>query len=327
MYNGDQFLNHSIELDYVKGHMGGNEIVFLDGTQISPRHYVDVGLSVLETPSVHGDQTGVLLKPKGSGDLRVKIVDRTTRGFITMCGGMSQVLPKALAETYLGKRFGIRKPMKKIDLETDLGIVRISVRSAARGETVAFTDMTKFMNECYRRGLSQIQVSGVNAFKIGKFLVVDASEILKSHPAADFLTMNQPAKEILIDMQKDFDNQHLSPTANADYSLFDMYPEDPMRGRVLFPHSIPTGHIEPSCGTGTIAVAIALSYSGRVTGPSASIRFDSGDGPYLGGPETTTVEMLLENGKVRHAEFSHSRVEITSIGKIWVHKSSSDKAQ
>ena len=321
---GDQFLKRSIELDYAKGHMGGNEIVFLDGSQISPKRYVDVGLSALETPSVHGDQTGVLLKPKGSGDIRVKIVDRTTRGFITACGGLTQVLPKALAETYLGKRFGIRKPMKKIDLETDLGIVRITLKSV-KGETVVFTDMTKFVDECYRQGLSQIQVSGVNALKIGKFLVVDATEILKSHPAADFVSMNQAAKEVLMDMQRDFDNQHLIPEANADYSLFDMYPEDSTHGRVLFPHSIPTGHIEPSCGTGTIAIAVALAYSGRITGPSASIRFDSGNGPFLGGTETTKVEILLENGRVKHAEFTHSRVEITSVGKIWIHNSSTDR--
>jgi len=319
-------LKRSIELDYVKGHMGGNEIVLLDGSQISPNRYVDVGLSAMESPSVHGDQTGVLLKPKGSGDIRVKIVDRTTRGFITMCGGLSQVLPKALGETYLGKRFGIRKPIKKIDLETDLGIVRISVKGV-KGETVAFTDMSKFVDECYHRGLSQIQVSGVNALKIGKFLVVEASEILKSHPAANFVSMNQVAKEVLLDMQRDFDDQHLTPEANADYSLFDMYPGDSTHGRVLFPHSIPIGHIEPSCGTGTIAVAVALAYSGRITGPSASIRFDSGDGPFLGGSETTKVEMLLENGKVKHAEFSHSRVEITSVGKIWIHNSSTHRVK
>ena len=319
-------MKHSIELDYVKGHMGGNEIVFLDGSQISPKRYVDVGLSALESPSVHGDQTGVLLKPKSSGDIRVKIVDRTTRSFITACGGLTQVLPKALAETYLGKRFGIRKPMKKVDLETDLGIVRISLENV-EGEIVAFTDMTKFVDECYNRGLSQIQVSGVNAFKIGKFLVADANEILKSHPAADFVRMNQAAKEVLIDMQIDLDNQHLMPDANTDYSLFDMYPDDSTHGRVLFPHSIPIGHIEPSCGTGTIAVAVALAYGGRITGPSASIRFDSGDGPFLGGPETTKVEMLLDNGKVKRAEFSHSRVEITSVGKIWIPNSSTKRGK
>jgi proline racemase len=313
-----------IEFDYVKGHMGGNEIIFLDGSQISPKRYVEVGVSALESPSVRGDQAGVLLKPKGSGDIRVKIIDRSTKGFIPMCGGLSQVLPRALAETSLGKRFGIRKPLKKIDLETDLGIVRISVKSV-KGETVALTDMTKFVDECYRLGLSPIQVSGVNAHKIGQYLVADANEILKSHPAADFVGMNQAARDVLLDMQKDFDNQHLIPKPNADYSLFDMYPDDSTHGRVLFPHSIPSGSIEPSCGTGTIAVAVALAYSQRITGPSSSLRFDSGDGPFLGGSETTRVEMLLENGKVTHAEFTHSRVEITSVGKIWIHNKSTDK--
>jgi diaminopimelate epimerase len=313
----DPLLKRQKKFDYVKGHMGGNEIVFLDGSQISPQRYIEVGMSVLRTPSVHGDQAGILLKPKSSGDVRVKIVDRTAQGFITMCGGLSQVLPRALAETELGKRFHLQKPIRKVDLETDLGIVRIIVRNTKSGMT-AFTDMTKFVDECYGLGLSKIQVSGVSALKIGKFLVVDANEILKVHPDANFVSMNQQANDILVEMQRDFDSQHFIPKPNADYSLFDMYPEDPTHGRVLFPHSIPIGHIEPSCGTGTIAVAVGLAFSERVSGPKASLKFDSGDGPFLGGSETTRVNMSLENGRVTHAEFTHSKVEITSVGNVWI---------
>jgi hypothetical protein len=130
--------------------------------------------------------------------------------------------------------------------------------------------------------------------------------------------MDAQATEILLSMQKDFDRQHLLPKPNAAYSLFDMYPEDSTHGRVVFPHNITTGHIEPSCGTGTIAVAVALAETKRTANGSVTLRFDSGGGPFLGGPETTEVRMVVQDSKVKHAEFSHSLVEITANGKAWL---------
>jgi hypothetical protein len=93
-----------------------------------------------------------------------------------------------------------------------------------------------------------------------------------------------------------------------------MYLDDSTHGRVVFPHSITTGHIEPSCGTGTTAVAVALAETKRTADGSVMLRFDSGGGPFLGGPETTEVRMVVEKSRVKHAEFSHSLVEITATG-------------
>lgn len=307
----------TVKIDFVKGHMGGNEIIFVHGEQIPKERYIESSVYLLEVPSVRGDQVGVLEKPREGGDVKVRIVDRTAKNYITMCGGLSQVLPRAFEETNLGQPYGIDEGFKEVQMETDLGIVKISV-NRSNDKMTTYTDMTKFVEECYSYGISPIHVAGVEQLKVGKFLVADAENLRKRHPDVNFEQMNQNAKEILLSMQKDFDAQHLIPKPNADYSLFDMYPNDSAHGRVVFPHNINIGHIEPSCGTGTIAIAVGLAETKRTANGRVSLRFDSGGGPFLGGPETTEVKMLVENGRVKHAEFSHSLVEITATGKVWL---------
>jgi diaminopimelate epimerase len=310
-------MRSTLKVDFVKGHMGGNEIILVQGGQIPEEHRIKAALALMESPSVRGDQVGFLEKPHEGGDVKVRIVDRTEKTYITMCGGLTQVLPRAFRETDLGKRYGIGKSFKELALETDLGTVRISVRKT-RGKMTTHTDMTKFVEECYHYGVSRIRVSGVDALKVGEFLVVDVQNLREEYVAVDFREMNAEAREVLLSMQKDFDEQHLWPNPNAAYSVFEMYPEDPTHGRVVFPHNITTGHIEPSCGTGTTAIAIALAETKRTTNGFVTLRFDSGGGTFLGGPETTEVRMVVENSRVKHAEFSHSLVEITADGKAWL---------
>jgi diaminopimelate epimerase len=310
-------MGSTLKVDFVKGHMGGNEIILVHSGQIPKRHRIKAALSLMESPNVRGDQVGILEKPHEGGDVKVTIVDRTEKTYITMCGGLTQVLPRAFRETDLGKQYGIDKAFKELELETDLGIVKISVRKT-RGKMTTHTDMTRFVEECYHYGVSQIQVAGVDALKVGEFLVVDVQKLREEYAGVKFEEMGAKAREILLSMQNDFDSQHLWPNPNAAYSLFDMYPEDPTHGRVVFPHNFTTGHIEPSCGTGTIAVAVALAETKRTTNGVVTLRFDSGGGTFLGGPETTNVRMVVENSRVKHAEFSHSLVEITANGKAWL---------
>jgi diaminopimelate epimerase len=306
-----------LKVDFVKGHMGGNEIILVHGDQIPTQDYIKASVYLMESPSVHGDQVGILEKPQQGGDVKVKIVDRTYKDYITMCGGLSQVLPRAFVETDLGKRYGIGEGFKELAVETDLGIVNISVKKT-NGKMKTYTDMTKFVEECYLYGISPIKVAGVDSLKVGKFLIADAQKIRGKYPGISFEELDAKAVEILLSMQKDFDRQHLCPNPNADYSLFDIYPNEPTHGRVVFPHNLTSGHIEPSCGTGTIAVAIALAETKRTKNGPVTIRFDSGGGHCLGGPETTEVHMEVDNAKVKHAEFSHSLVEITATGKAWL---------
>jgi diaminopimelate epimerase len=310
-------MRSSPKVDFVKGHMGGNEIILVHGDQIPTEDHIKTSLYLMESPSIRGDQVGILEKPRQGGDVKVRIVDRTTKDYITMCGGLSQVLPRAFAKTDLGKLYGIGKTFKELAVETDLGIVDISVKKT-NGKMKTYTDMTKFVEECYDYGISPINIAEVDSMRVGEFLVADVQNLRKAYPGTNFEALDAKAKEILLSMQKDFDRQHFFPKPNVSYSLFDTYPNDPTHGRVVFPHNITIGHIEPSCGTGTIAVAIALAETKRTMNGHVTLRFDSGGGPFLGGPETTEVQMNVENARVKHAEFSHSLVEITATGKAWL---------
>jgi hypothetical protein len=178
--------------------------------------------------------------------------------------------------------------------------------------------MTGFVEECYRLGISAIEVTGVKATRVGKFLVADVHKIKEKHPDADFDTMNGSATTIVAEMQSDFDKQRFLAARNAEFSLFSTYPDDPTHGRVLFPHNIARGHVEPSCGTGSVAIAVALARGRGLKDGVLSFRFESGGAPVLGGPETTQVTVEVRDGRVMTAEFTHSLVEIVSAGKIWL---------
>lgn len=310
-------MRESVAVDFVKGHMGGNEIVLLHESQIPKRDRLKIVLSILDPPSVRGDQAVLLERPRRGGDIKVTVVDRASRDFISACGGMAQVLCRALLETGLGKHYRIRLPRKQLTIETDYGTVRVSI-GGTRRRPVILADMTSFVEECYRLGVSSIQVAGVEATKVGRFLVADAEKAQEKHPDADFNTMNRSAVEILTEMQADYDRQRFSDARNADYSLYSMYSDDPTRGRVLFPHNIAGGHVEPSCGSGSVAIAIALAHAKRLRDGVSSLRFDSGGAPVLGGPDTTQVKVAIRDGRVMTAEFTHSLVEIVSIGKAWL---------
>jgi len=315
--DGERHMRKPVAVDYVKGHMGGNEILLLHESQIPKRDRLKIVLSILDPPSIRGDQAALLEKPKRDGDIKVTIVDRASRDYIKACGGMTQVLCKAVLETGLGKQYRIHLPRKLLTIETDSGTVRISIGGTRHRPTI-LTDMTTFVEECHRLGISTIQVAGVEATKVGRFLVADAEKIRARHPDADFTTMNASGVEILTSMQADFNRQRLSNARNADYSLYSMYPDDPTRGRVLFPHNIAGDHIEPSCGSGSVAVAIALAHTKRLGDGVSSLRFDSGGAPVLGGPETTRAKVAVQDGRVVTAEFTHSLVEIVSTGKVWL---------
>jgi hypothetical protein len=318
-------MRRSVAVDFVKGHMGGNEIVLLHESQIPKRGRLKIVLSILDPPSVRGDQAVLLDRPRRGGDIKVTVVDRASRDFLTACGGMAQVLCKAMLETRLGEHYRVRLPRKQLAIETDSGTVRVSV-GGTRRRPVLLTDMTSFVKECYRLGVSTIQVAGVEATKVGRFLVADAEKIQEKYPNADFSTMNRNAVDILMEMQAHYDRQHFSDARNADYSLYSMYPDDPTRGRVLFPHNITDGHVEPSCGSGSVGIAISLAHTKRLRDGVSSLRFDCGGTPVLGGPDTTKVKVAILDGRILTAEFTHSLVEIVSTGKVSLRSAKSHEA-
>jgi len=157
--------------------------------------------------------------------------------------------------------------------------------------------------------------------KVGEFLVVAAEDVYSLYPDLDFQRIDTKALDVLADIQKDFDRQGFLEHENTDFALYDLSPKvSSNTGRVIFPHKPCGEYIEPACGTGAIAVAIAIVET-RKRGHTGEMefRFESGGSPFcIGGPDLTSVKLNVQEGRVTSASFSHSLVEILTTGEIYL---------
>ena len=314
----------SIKIDFIKGHMGGDGIILLYGDQIPKGREIEVALSALDPPNVRGHEAGLLYKGKAGITLKVKIIGALSKHFISMCGGLTQVLCKALIETDLSEYLDLEPggPVMKIALETDVGSIPLEIENSHSRVERVLTGMKPFVDECYRLGIQPIKVANVNAMRIGKFLVVKGDEIRREYPNFRSADMNGTTLQVLRRIQEAFDSQGYLKQKNADFALYDLNPEKPdNNGRVIFPHGPSSGYIDSTCGTGTVAVGIAMVESGEIGSDTNEIElfFESGGcSSSIGGPDLTRLKLKIRNGNVVGAVFSHSLVEILATGKLWI---------
>ena len=310
----------TLEIPFVKGHMGGNTIALFPGTAVPAEKARETVLEAIAETCL-GCHEGALLLPgrTGEADLRLRIVGRASGRFITACGGLTQVLGAAIAERELERVFGFG-PGGTGDfvLETDGGPVRLQVSASESGPRTE-TDMTPFLQEIRRDGVERVELDGTPAARIGKFLAVCADDLAGRFGAEEVRALAPEVRNRLTRLQAEFLERY--PQPSLDFVVVDLHPERAgCHGRVVFPHWIPGGHIEPACGTGTVAACVALELSGRLPGSvetgSLEVRFESGGGPFLGGPETTSAYLGMEGGRISAIRFSHSLVELTAYGKV-----------
>lgn len=311
-----------MRLEFIKGHMGGNTIVILDGKQVPPERVLDLSLKVLGGNYLYSHEAGIISPGGGEVDLDVRIVGRASGKFLTACGGLTQVLGKALVRTGWGKRFGLDLQRRKTVMLGTPGCVTPIRVFPEREAFTTETDMTKFVEEIYGLGVEPLTLSGIGAWKIGKFLVIHAGELRKALPGADVENLDDLTGKTIVRMQQEFVSSFSD--AACDVALYDNHTVRMQEGfRVLFPHSIPEGLIEPSCGTGSVAVCVAALHNQQgsravsgtqESGVSVTFDMESGGGISLGGPDTSRVEMILENGPITKTTFSHNNVQITCGG-------------
>ena len=313
-----------MKFDFIKGHMGGNEIVLLYGDQIPKGREVEIALRMLHPTSLSGHQGGILYPPERGGNLQVKIVGLATRGFISACGGLTQVLGKAALETKLLERLEltVREPVMKLQLETQSDITEITI-DVENGKAVrVHTDLSAFVKECYDRGVAPLEILETSAMQVGKFLVLRSDDVKATFPEVNFEDMDASTKEILLGLQLDFKRR--TRPENLDFALYDWHPCREGDARAVFPHNISTGHIEPACGTGTVAIGIAMWNRGeleqkrRLEAHRVRVQFETGGGPELGGPEFTKLDLLFKEEEVFQANISHSSVSMVAEGKVWL---------
>jgi len=312
-------------LDFIKGHMGGNTITILDGKQLPEGRELETSLAVLDDKYLCSHEAGILYPGTDGCDLVLRIVGRASRKFISACGGLTQVLGKVLASTGWAQRFGLDPGSEStLLLGTPAGLTTIHIHGKGSASSTE-TDMTSFLEEIYQQGIEPLVLEGVRSWRIGKFLVIHSDELRIILPDSDIVDLDDETRNKIVAMQKEF--LAGSPRAGLDLALYDDHPEREGNDlRVIFPHSIPRNLIEPSCGTGSVAVCIAALNDGTFemkdlakSDGFVSLNLESGGGSTLGGPDVTRVTLVPEKGnRLKEAHFSHSNVEITCEGMIYL---------
>jgi len=297
-------------INFIKGHMGGNEIILLYGDQVPKGEEIKLAQKLFNPPHIRGDEAGFFYKPEKGGDLKVKIAEIGEPMFIPMCGGLTQVLGYALFETDFSEHFGLKlkEPTTKIVLETDVGFIPLEIENVAGKVKRVWTYMKAYVDYCYKLGVQPVKVLGVEAMKVGNYLVVNGDDVKKVYHDVDFEEMNESAMQILTKMSSDF-----------GLCLYDLHPEHCGDARAVFPWDIPIGHIEPSCGTGTTVIGIAMVERGEIKVKEGSVKIliECGGKPALGGPNIAEFRATIKNGKIIDAKFCHNLVEILAAGKIY----------
>jgi hypothetical protein len=309
------------KIDFIKGDMGGNEIILIYGEKIPPGKALQTGVSALKASSIRGDNAGLIYKGS-KADLTVKIIDFTLGEYISGCGGLTQVLGKALVETEMASRLGISidEPVTEIKLKTDAATVPIHIHLRDGKVTEVHSFMQTYVDECYDLGVKPMNVAGIEAMRVGNYLVMNGADIHKAYPKVNYEKMVSDMIQVVVEGQRDFDrqlNQELS-----DYVAIDDLNSQTHSGRLLFPHKISTGQIEPSCGNGTVAVGIAMHERGELNSEGdVTLAFESGgDALNIGGSELTKLHLQVKNKKISSVSLRHSLVEIPAEGQLWLNE-------
>lgn len=305
------------EIPFLKGHMGGNEIVLVPRKSFPRNQELEMGLKVLDPPQVGGDQLGLLYEGGENFDLGVKIVDINSRNYLNMCGGLTQVLGRAHWELGLSKVFelDLPSPSEGLELKTDMGIFSLYIDPNGGTTTV----MDPFIQHAYDGKVETRTVNGVLSSRIGNFFVTFVEELKKKFPQSSFSPLDLETKQTLIELQKEFREEFLLEEANSDFTILGKPESKQNDGQLIFPHNLSRGLLEPACGTGTIAAAVTLVERGLISESGEyELNFETGgSGSSIGGPDLTKVFLEVKRGKIESAQFSHSLVEVLAIGKLY----------
>jgi len=323
------------KIDFVKVHAGWDEVVFLHGVQLPEGEELKIGLSLLRRPSLRGTEVGILYKPDGDGDLKVKILDITTNSYIDMCGGLTQALGKALIETDIGSRYGMRisEPRTRFTLETEAGLFPIEIDAKNGVATKITTDMQAYVEKRYRHGVCSIKVRGVNAVNVGiepsrmEWLVFDLDDLKNKYPEVDFWRKDRSTLDVLKGLYEAFIEEHNLGASFLYGALYDTHPEGGGDARLLF-RFLPTMYTpyyredgcEEACGTGTIAVGMAMIEKADIQDSEREVLFELGSKRLIHKSQQvlTELRMKVREGRVSDAKFSHSLVEVVASGQVHV---------
>ncbi len=307
-------------INFVKGHMGGDEIILLDGRDVPLQIRKKIALSVLHSPNIRGREVGILYKNEHENNLSVKIVELTSRDYIPMCGGLTQVVGKALIETNFRDLFDIKvtKPNTRIYLHTDAGVFPINVEVENGKVGKIFTDMETYVKRCKLQGFNDIK-KGVRTTKTGIcnyiFTAIEYKDLTNLYPNINFWKLTPQAIDKLDDIRLKLKERYLytiiyeKREENLFRTAFRFLPPDPL-----------TMEEEFACGTGSTALSLILYHKKliNIETNEATVEFILKEERESTQPETTSIKLRIRNKEISNVRFSHSHVEIISEGRLFM---------
>lgn len=317
----------STRIDFVKGHCGWDVVTLVTEGQIPAADELTSSIKILSAPIDGGLEVGWMGIGDRQNEIRLRMVSSTTKNWITMCGGMSQVIGKALVETFLRDHFKIdaSQPTLTVKLITAAGEIPIQVDTRKGKVHSVTTTMDSYLSYLYRAGVSQLSLHGIPVKRVGSYAVMDVTSLEKVHPDIDFTRRDRgPHLEVVNDILRAF-GERMS-LRGVGGMLYDARPEGPGHYRVFprfYSDDLAAARIpwEFQCGTGSIAVAVVLAHEQRLpfAAERGDILFEWGSyrttkDPY--GIRTSRLQLERKGNTLTKISFSHSVVEILAEGKL-----------
>jgi hypothetical protein len=315
-------------IDFVKGHCGWDILTLLAGEQVPQGTEIETALKIFNPPVSGGIEVGFMYPPIGDEDIRLRIIDSTHKTWIPMCGGMSQVIGKAVVETFFREQYDIKisQPSITAKLLTESGMVPLEIEIQDKKAVKVTTIMSDYCSYLYQQGVESVEVMGIDAMRVGYFLVINVEALEQKYPGVEFAQRSPgPHQDIIRQILITYMKQK-KITDGVFSMLYDLRPEGNGHAR-LFPRfydktestaSIPW---EFQCGTGTIAAGLAMAERGELPFESneGTIVYEWGSqqltpDPY--GMRTSELKLGLQNNRAIIAGFSHSVIEILCEGKL-----------
>jgi len=317
----------AVKLDFVKGHCGWDVMTLIPEGQAPAANELATSIKIVSPPIDGGLEVGWLGVTGQPGVFRLRMVNSTTRDWIAMCGGMSQVIGKALVETFLRDRFSVdvTRELLEITLLTPCGEIPVRVDVRNRKAVGVTTTMNAYVDYLYRGGIERLELQGTEVLRVGDYAVINVRDLEAAHSGIDFTRRDfGPHLDIVNGILRQF-RQLLGlngvngmlyddrPAGLADYRVFPrFYSDDLAAARVPW---------EFQCGTGSIAVAVALAEEGKLASvaESGAVRLEWGNhsvtpDPY--GIRTSRLSFELNGRRLTGIAFSHSVIEILAEGTL-----------
>lgn len=317
----------SVTVDFVKGHCGWDALTLVRDEQLPSAEALQCALKIVSSPIDGGLEVGLMSPGERAGQIRLRMVSSTARDWIPMCGGMTQVIGKALVETSLGRHFGVDTAdgMLHVTLLTPSGEIPIHIDVRDGRARSVRTTMDAYVEYTYQRGVEAMIVGDIPILRVGDYAILRLEDLEAPYPDLDFSSRQRgQALDIVNGVLRAFGERRAISGVNG--MMYDARVEGPGQYRVFprfYSPDLAAARIpwEFQCGTGCIAVAMAIAHTGKLpfSTHSGEIILEWGShrvtaDPY--GIRTSRVDIDLGNGRVTSASFSHSVVEILAEGKL-----------